>query len=328
MPAPDWYTALLGGKNPYGTVGGDASANPALMGWDYVDNPGGEGPGSWTYGPNSDFSLGSNIQVGPGATYGVIDPSQVKYDPKWGAITPQSNFHIRNDAMDRFVSAMPYLLAAGGGAAIAGAGEAGAGASSGKGGTGGYVDAIGNAAEGANAGASLTGAVTPGAGVAAGNTLPDSYWGMQANAGNVASDAALQPGSSMFGPGGGLDPETLGGLGGGASAPSGNALLWQNFLNDPAGMLGRQIGGSSLVSDPAGALSGLVSSALQNPLQAYGLIQTGMGLLARHGGSQGASGGAGGANKGGGSPMGLNVQRPAYVPNAYTQAQLRQLYGS
>lgn len=94
----------------------------------------------------------------------LFDSSGVEYDPKYGYIAPTNKFRDRTGSIDRWAPAA---------AAAAFAGPALFAAGAGAGGAGGYVDVLGDAAEGANAGAATTGSL---AGAGAGNpyqTLPD-----------------------------------------------------------------------------------------------------------------------------------------------------------
>lgn len=106
------------------------------------------------------------------------NPDQFRYDPRYGLATRADNIYMPESALDKY---MPAIVGTAlGGAALMHAGAIGAGA-----GNSGYMDAIGNAAEGANAGAPLTGPVTAGAGS---NGPPDSYWNSSAGNSHIGSD--------------------------------------------------------------------------------------------------------------------------------------------
>ncbi len=177
-------------------------------------------------------------------------------------------------------------------------------------------------------GGAFSGAGAGEAGAVSGAATPsDAYWGMTADAGNVATDAGAADGgggllSQDLGAGGGLDPETWAGNGGMGVAQNGiGPGTWQNIaqgtLNNPSSLLGR-------AGDVAGNLG---SWAISHPLQAYGAVQTVGGLLGSHGGGGSTSSNSSNANKGGtgaGVGDGYKAERPSYTPNPFLIQQLRQ----
>jgi hypothetical protein len=69
--------------------------------------------------------------------------------------------------------------------------------------------------------------------------------------------------------------------------------------------------------------SGLLQWAVKNPMQAYGLVRMGAGLLGGHNGSGGGgNGGGGGGSSGGGGGL-LNIPGPQFYQNPVTQSQIQ-----
>lgn len=77
----------------------------------------------------------------------------------------------------------------------------------------------------------------------------------------------------------------------------------------------------------SGAASGLLSSALSNPLQALGLLQMAHGLVGSHGTTSSTTSGSSKPAGGAGVPVTQSASRPAWQPNPNTAAQLQQYLG-
>ncbi|HEX3156706.1 MAG TPA: hypothetical protein VHV32_18905 [Candidatus Angelobacter sp.] len=234
------------------------------------------------------------------------DPSMFRNDPKYGLITPASNVHAGTDWYSEIA---PWLMVGGGiaGPALAAA----AGGSSGLLGSMGPNDAYGgmtaaNATDVPIGELPYSGLDPSGMGGMAGSAVADPT-GMGAMGG--ASSSAAAPGGAMDMAGGmpGLAPQTLSG--------NLNAIL---------------SGTTSLGTGAQGLLGSLAQSAMSNPLQAIGLLQTGAGLL--H--NTGLLGGSHTTQQSGKSSNGTGVgnsslftSRPQWTPNPYTLRQLQQYGG-
>jgi hypothetical protein len=170
------------------------------------------------------------------------------------------------------------------GMALGGISGAGLGAS--------YGDSIGAlAGGGTSAGASAGG-------------LPDSYWSMGADSGQLGTDAAVDGAAGSAGDYGGyvggLDPET-------ASGQVGGMGVAQNGIGP--GAFGDQVAGA--INNPSSLISRAGSAIGNNPMQAARL---GMGLYAL--GSANSSG----SNSGNSSGASGNMSDPTSIINAMAQA--------
>jgi hypothetical protein len=169
---------------------------------------------------------------------------------------------------------------------------------------GGYLAGPTSAGTGAGAGAGAGGmdAVTAA-----------EWWG--------GSGAATNPSAGLFGSAGGsAGGAGLAGLGEGApgwaaeggSVPGGASSAQGGGLLDQAGNYARQAG----------------NWAMNNPLRALSLANTGAGLLRGGGSNAGGSGASGGGGKsGGGAGIGgapAKTERPQWNPNPFLQAQLQR----
>ena len=243
--------------------------------------------------------LGDRIQLGSSGVGGygeVSDPSQVQWDPEFGAITNRRNIRAPDDG--GLYNAMANYVIPGATMAAIGTGAAG-------------MLGYGPLAESANSGLLGGSGATPG-------TIPQVDTGLSSMFG--AEPGATSSGG-MFGAGG-LDPETLSGaVGGGGSAPSGGSLYWQNFLNDPAGSVSRWAGNGSITGAVGNAITG-------NPMGAARLGMMGANVV---GGLLGGSGGSRPSGSGGGwqAQGGLlgGGKSPQWTPNQFTVSQLQRLYG-
>lgn len=132
--------------------------------------------------------------------------------------------------------------------------------------------------------------------------------------------------------------EELGGIGeaAGAAVAPGGAMDEGIGLQDMVGLSPHSASGilGALTSGYPGALSSipgsLLSSAMSNPLQAIGILQTGAGLLHNAGllgGGHSTATSSPGKSSGGSGVGALNIHRPQFTPNPYTLAQLRQYGG-
>jgi len=122
-------------------------------------------------------------------------------------------------------------------------------------------------------------------------------------------EGATTPAAGTF------DAEGVTGLGGV------NALAPHTLGGELSGLLS---GNASLGSTLGGVGSTLLSGAMNNPLQALGLLQMAKGVIGSHGSTSSSS-----SSKGSGNGMALPSpqSRPAFMPNPYTQMAIQSLYG-
>lgn len=253
--------------------------------------------------PRTQQALKGRVQIrntnigGPG---GVIDPSQVEYDPEFGLVTDPRNLNAVGETfLDKYgpwMLAAPAAIAAGGAIAAGvgeGAGGAGAAGISGSNAlaTGGFGTNI-SAGSGAFGGVGAAGAT----GGAASSGLPDSYWNQYADSGQIGSDAGydMQPPLGDTPPSpyeiDGLGPDTLptGSASGATFDASGNLIPAGGAAGgSAAGAAGGTAGGTA---GSAGGSSGILSQlGLNSPTQ---IARAGLGLYAlgsAHTGTSGAN---------------------------------------
>jgi len=219
-------------------------------------------PGGWSGGSTGRHFQSSAI---PGTE--LKDPSQMTRDEYGVYSTPNSNLVDRTGGINWRMAMIPLL--AGGGAALMGGEGAAGGEAAGKGGAGaspgGYVDVIGNAAEGAWAGSPTTGALGAGAGA-----LGDSS-GYIDQIGNAAEGA--NAGASLTGPvtpgwEGRIRQLTGGLLDNAAANPLSTAIRALGLGQTVAGLLGgnggKPSGGSQY--EPPGGKGGSGQALKQTPL--------------------------------------------------------------
>lgn len=257
---------FLAGRNPYGSAGFDianalgqtrsGSLDPRLYQYGLINNS--ESGGSYgVSGPDLNYQGEVMIdgqpwvQASSARGFRSEDPSQFRYDERYGALTPATNPIVdEGNFFDQWggmlMAGLPML-----GSVAAHAGLFGGAASGGaEAGTGAFD--VG--------GSSGFGGSTPTA------SLPDSYWSAVADSGGVASDASSGGWNGLFGETGGLDPETLAGHGGmGVSQNGIGPGSWMNQLtgaiNNPSslansqGLLGRGASaiGGAITNNPMGA---------------------------------------------------------------------------
>lgn len=296
----------------YGSLGNvygvqDPSQMPEWLRRQYQQMGGGGESGSsyWTLGSGMNGSFKDSqgrdvIQIGqsPGEINKnpengkYLDPSKIWEDPELGYVTTPDNFKgaelpgLMHDPMF-----LTFLAITGAGLGAQGLGMLGGEAGGGL--EGGAFDMGGSAGFGGS---------TPLASAPA-----DSYWGMLADGGNVATDAG---GESLFGgdmPFGTEMPNTYAP---GADPTSAFGLGDSYYTPGLGSGMGGQQGFLERILGPLANPSELPQWAMDNPGSA---LRAAMGIGSMINGVRGATGGNSGGNNGGGMPW-ANGQVPTFNP--------------
>jgi hypothetical protein len=301
-----------------GTAGFDEAAWNALPDADKWKNAGNrlvlrpDDPRYAQFAPRLGGEAGRNVEIrggDPNTMRGyMVDPSRMVSGNGWYGYkedneTPEYQ-HLDDENTDWktliAMAALPIAAGAATGAFAGGAaGGAGTGAAAGAGAGGGGLDAVAAAEWFGGAGA----ANAPSAGL---------FGGAGAGAAGAAGAGGMDAISAA---------EWFGGPGA-ASNPS------PGLFGSAEGAAGAAAGGSSqgLLGQGQDLLGRAGNWAMNNPLRALSLANTGIGLLNR-GGSNGGGSGGGGGKSGGGTGLGgppAKTERPQWNPNPFLQAQLQR----
>lgn len=114
---------------------------------------------------------------------------------------------------------------------------------------------------------------------------------------------------------------------GGMIAPGmGNSAAADSFLinNGMSGLAGGNLTGVLSPTAWSGIGSNAINAAIRNPLQTYGLIRSGVGLLTGGQGNSGSPGGGSGSKNAGGTGVPAKVERPQFQPNPFLLQQLQR----
>ena len=254
-----WYDDLVKDRGEFGSLGfsigdmlspyyantkGQLDPRLAQLGYSQYFKPGDESGGSQLTAPQGYGQEGQvmvngvpYVQVSRQASSLVKDPSQVKYDDKYGAITPQANYNLQDSAIDRLVGGAIQGIAIGGPLAM----------------MGGMVPGV----EGVFGNGGLLGGSNwaEGGGFGAGGISPETAAGVAG-----AGDAAGVAGGPIVGASGLLSGDGL--LGSAATWAMNNPLQAAGALYSASGLLG---GGNNPSGSPGGNSSGPSNIGLLNP---------------------------------------------------------------